>query len=154
MISKIFGRNKKEPEQNSELAAIESKIAKMNLSEMTIFVKEKLEDFQVCEEGLVAVMKRLISSINDERYYLNESDDDSKLKKAFDLVVLVAKHKKVTLRAMELMATFQNQYEKLINDYDKKYKEIYSTRLEKAIESAMATVEAKVALQNKMNLLE
>ena len=154
MISKIFGKKTKEEEKDPKLKELDERIAKMKLTELGSYVKGKIDTLEVSEEGLVAVLERLVSKINDNRYFLDASDDDTKLKKAFELVLLVAKNKKVTLKAMEIIATFKTLYEPLIKAYDKKYKEIYADRLDKAVENAMVIVEAKVSLQNKMNVLE
>lgn len=148
---KIFGKKSAKSDENSEL---KERIGKMNLTELTLYVKGKMEGFALSEEGLVAVLERLLSKINDERYFLDESDDDSKLKKAFELVLLCAKSNKITIKAMELIVKFENQYIKLIKGYDRKYKEIYEDRFKKAIQQATEIIEAKVALQNKMNMID
>ena len=149
MLGKIFGKKSKE-----EIDPLKERISQMNLTELTLYAKEKIEGLEFSEEGLIEVLKRLISKINDERYFLDGSDDDSKLKKGFDLVLLCAKSNKVTIKGMELIAEFVKRYEHLIKVYDKKHKEIYHDRLLKAIETATQIVEMKVALQNKMSVLD
>jgi len=153
MISKIFGKKDAKSVDSKKTKELKERIEKMNLSELTLYVKGKFDGFEVTEEGLIEVLKRLISKVNN-RYFLDASDDDSKLKKAFELVLLCAKSNKVTLKAMELIAEFANYYAKLIREYDRKYKEIYEERLKKAIEQASEIIEAKVALQNKMNMID
>ena len=148
---KIFGKKSGNEKEESEL---KERIGKMNLTELTLYIKGSMEGVELTEEGVVEVLERLLSKVNEERYYLDASDDDSKLKKAFDLVLLCAKSNKVTLKAMELIARFDNQYAKLIKAYDRKHKEIYEDRLKKAIEQATEIIEAKVALQNKMNMID
>ena len=154
MLSKIFGKKDAKNAEDEHLKELKERIARMNLSELTLYVKGKIEGFEPSEEGLVEVLKRLTSKINDERYFLDDSDDDSKLKKGFELVLLCAKSNRVTLKAMELIAEFANLYAKLIKTYDRKYKEIYEERMKKAIENASEIIEAKVALQNKMNMID
>lgn len=149
MLKKIFGK-KQEEESNP----LKERISSMNLSDLTLYVKGKINDFEFSEEGLVEVLNRLLSKISDERYFLDPSDDDSKIKKGFELVLLCAKNNKITLKGIELIAEFIKQYETLIKEYDKKYKEIYIDRLTKSIDTATEIIEAKVALQNKMNMLD
>ncbi len=153
MIGKIFGK-KPQGGDNGEFSQLKERIGKMNLSEMNLYVKGKLEGLPPSEEGIIQVLMRLVSKINAERYFLDPSDDDSKLKKAFDVVLHISKNKMVTLKAMELIANFFQLYESLIHNYDKKYKEIYAERFKKAIDDAMEIIEAKVSLQNRMNILE
>ncbi len=154
MFSKIFGKRDAKSSEDEHLKELQERIAKMNLSELSLYVKGKIDGLELSEEGLVEVLRRLVSKINDERYFLDASDDDSKLKKGFELVIACAKSNKVTLKAMELIAEFANLYAKLIKEYDRKYKEIYEERMKKAIESASEIIEAKVALQNKMNMID
>ena len=151
MISKIFGKKSKEDPSTNEL---KNRIEAMNLSEMNLYVKGRLKGLEVSEEGLIYVMQRLLSKVNDERYYLDASDDPSKLKKGFDLVINIAKNKKVTIKAMELIATFISQYKELIYTYDREHKDIYEERLKKALEYAQEIISAKVAIENRMIALE
>ena len=149
MISKIFKKKK-----NSNSKIFQAKIAKMNLNEMRLYIKDKLEGFPLSEEGLNEVIRRLSSQINNSRYYLDESDDDTKLKKAFDLVLEISKSRKVTFKTVELIAEFIKIYDKLICNYDKNHKDIYYDRLEKSLNIATTMVEAKALLDNKKKLLD
>jgi hypothetical protein len=153
MISKIFGKKKNEKDGDKDIAELEQKISKMNLTDLRLYVRGKL-DVELNEEGLILVLEKLISKINDKRYYLDSSDDDSKLKKAFDIVISIAKSKKVTVKAVELISEFIQTYEKLIKEYDKRNKDIYHDRLMKSVDVATEIIELKVALENKMNILE
>ena len=150
MISKIFGK-KQEDKTDNEL---KEKISNMNLSDLVLYVKEKNTALEVSDEGIVFVLERLISKINENRYFLDESDDDTKIKRAFDLILTISKSRYVTIKAIELIAEFINLYESIIKQYDKKHKEIYEDRLKKSIDNAMVIIDSKVALQNKMNVLD
>ena len=153
MISKIFGKKSKHRSDNKK-SELQERIERMNLTELRLYVKGKMEGLELDEEGVVEVLRRLVSKINEKRYFLDESDDDTKMKKAFDLVLLCAKSNKMTVRAIELIAEFIQRYERLIRIFDKKHKEIYEDRLKKAIDTATTIVEAKVALQNKMSMID
>jgi len=151
MLSKIFKKVKNSNQQKSEL---QLKIEKMNLSELRLYIRDKMEGFSLSEEGLNEVLKRLISKINDSRYFLDNSDDDSKLKKAFELVLNISKSRKVNFKSVELIAAFLYTYDALIREYDQKHKEIYQDRLNKAIDRANMMVEAKTSLDDKQKLLD
>ena len=136
------------------MSELSQRIASMNLSDLNLYAKGKIEGLPPSEEGLSDVLKRLTSQLNENRYFLDESDDDSKLKKAFDLVLYIAKSKKITMDIVEKIVNFTQQYAKLIQVYDKKHKEIYAQRFKKAVEDAGKMLDMKVALQNKMNILD
>lgn len=137
-----------------EKSDVQQKIEKMNLTELRLYIKDKMDGFSLSEEGLNEVLKRLMSKINDSRYYLDQSDDDSKIKKAFDLVLEISKSRKVTFKTVELIAEFIKTYDKLINEYDRNHKEIYHDRFEKSLGIATTMVEAKASLDNKKKLLD
>ena len=155
MFSGILGRKKEEiSEENAEHTALVEKISKMNLTEMRSYIKNKIQDLDVSEDGLNIVMRRLIEKdTKSKKYYLKVDDMDSKKKKAFDLVLSIAQNKKVNLTTIELIQKFMEIYKTIIIEYDKKHKEIYSSRFLDAVNSALASINHKVTLNNKMNIL-
>ena len=151
MFSKILGRAKT-TDTPSEIVV---KISKMTLSDMTSYVKNKIVDEKVDEEGITAVMNRLLSK--DEKtshYYIKADDMDSKLKKAFELVMLVSKNKKVTVRAVELIQDFTTVYGEIIEKYDKDHKEIYGSRLNDALSNSAQLVNDIADINNKMTVIK
>ena len=141
MFSKILGKNKDESDASEHLLEISKKISKMNLTEMKSYVNNKIKDFELCETGLVAVMKRLVLEDEDvSKMYIQIDDMDSKKKKAFELVIAISTNNKVTLTVIELIQEFIEVYEEIIDSYDKEFKQIYKSRLNDAITNGIATV--------------
>ncbi len=155
MFKSILGRKKGDiSQEESAHAALSEKISKMNLTEMRSYVKNSIKDFEVSGDGLTEVMNRLTTEDeNTKQYYLKVDDMDSKKKKAFDLILLVAKNNKINLGTIELIQKFVEIYSKIIKSYDTEYKEIYYSRFEDAINLGLTTINSKVALRNKMNVL-
>jgi hypothetical protein len=151
MLKKFFAKSQ---EKKSELEELREKIFSMKLSDLILYIKGKMEGTPLTEEGVIFVLERLSAKINDKRYFLDNDDDDSKLKKAFDLVITISKSRQVSVKAMEQIAEFYKTYEKLIYEYDRRHKDIYSERIKKAVETAMMMIEGKAALKNKMQILE
>ncbi len=154
MFKGILGRKKEEiSEENSAHAALVEKISKMNLTEMRSYIKNKIQDLEVSEDGLNVVMRRLTEDSKSKKYYLKADDMDSKKKKAFDLVLSIAENKKINLVTVELIQKFIEIYENIIAEYDKEYKEIYASRFVDAVNNALAGINQKMALKNKMDVL-
>ena len=155
MFKGILGRKKEEiSEENSAHAALVEKISKMNLTEMRSYIKNKIQDLDVSEDGLNVVMRRLTEEDSkSKKYYLKADDMDSKKKKAFDLVLSIAENKKINLVTVELIQKFIEIYEKIIAEYDKEHKEIYASRFVDAVNNALAGINQKMALKNKMDVL-
>jgi hypothetical protein len=155
MFSNILGRKKEDiSEEDADHAELIAKISKMNLTEMRTYIKDRIPDFSSDEDGINAVLNRLISqdSKTKERY-IKRDDMDSKKKKAFDLVLAIAEHKKINLVTIELIQKFIEVYREIISDYDKEHKEIYESRFVDAIKNALININEKAALKNKMDLL-
>jgi len=155
MFGNILGRKKEDiSEEDSDHAALVEKISKMNLTEMRSYIKNNIKDFEVNEDGLTEVMHRLTTEDkNTKQYYIKSDDMDSKKKKAFDLVLAIAQNKKINLVTIELIQKFTEIYKEIIDAYDKEYKEIYASRFSDAIKLALANINEKTELKNKLHIL-
>lgn len=141
MFSKMFDKkdkSSKDTQENSELIA---RISKMNLTEMRSYVRDKIPDFKVSKEGLKEVMKRLVKEDpNTSKRYIQPDDMDTKIKKAFDLVLTISTSKKMSIEVIELIQEFILVYKEIIVKYDKDNKDIYGSRLTECINNCIAIV--------------
>ncbi len=152
MFGSILGKKKESSEkENRELI---DKIAKMNLTEMRQYVNNKLGDLEVSEDGLNAILKKLIEKDAKTGFYLKKDDMDSKKKKAFDLVLSMAQNRKINVLTVEYIQKFAETYIDLIRAYDKEYKEIYESRFQNIIDVALANIAKRLKLKNKMDVLQ
>jgi hypothetical protein len=143
MFSKILGKKEK---SNSEVS---SKIAKMNLTDMRAYVRGA----DTTEDGLIEIMNKLLRRDANSKRYTEIGDNDSKIKKMFDVVILVAEHKKITVKAVEQIEEFINLYMDIIKKYDEDNKQIYSSKLKDAINKAINHVNAMAKLNKKLKVL-
>ena len=154
MLSKFLGK-KKESQRDTKNKELKDKISRMKLSDMRVYVKNNIKDFEVSEEGLSEVLKRLITADEKtKKYYIDESDMDEKKKKAFDLVLAILQSPKMNLETIELAQKFLEIYANMIAEFDKKHKQIYTSRFETAMNNAIATMQSLVDLHKKMDVLK
>ena len=155
MFGNILGRNKDEiSEEDKANAEIVQRISTMNLTDMRAYVRNNMKGFESCEDGLVAVMNRLITrDENTSKRYIEIDDMDSKVKKGFELVLSVAAHKKVTVTTVEQIQEFITLYEDVILKFDTAYKQIYSSRLRDSLANSLQTVEMMSDANRRANLL-
>jgi hypothetical protein len=155
MFNKIFGKNSsKEEKIETKDALLLQRLPSMNLTEMRLYVKNNIQEMESTESGLLEVLKRL--TLKDEtslKRYIESDDMDSKIKKAFDLVIVIAEHKKITLDAVELIQEFINVYQEIILNFDRENKQIYESKLRTALEKSIEGVNQRTALQRKMDVL-
>ncbi|QOP40214.1 hypothetical protein [Sulfurimonas marina] len=156
MFGKILGNKSNDIEEGTEIDPnIVERVSKMNLSDMRLYVNNKITGFEISVEGLHEVLKRLINPINDKgEYYLKKDDMDSKKKKAFELILLISKSKKISLGSIELIDKFLEVYKEIIDDYDDRYKEIYHSRFRKAVETAIINMQTISQVNKKLDVLK
>lgn len=153
MFGNILG-NSKDKELENDNSLMINKVAKMNLTEMRSFVNNKVIDLGVSQEGLVEVMKRLtVINKTSSKYYIVTDDMDSKKKKGFELVLLVAKNIHMSADIVEQLQEFIVVYEELIHKYDTENKDIYISRFNDAISLAINNVNKQSELGRKANVL-
>ena len=156
MLRKILGKKSKNDTQEEIVnAQIVEKIAKMNLSDMRLYVNNKITDFEVSIDGINEVLKRLTNPVNAKgEYYLKIDDMDIKKKKAFDLIILIASSKCINLETIELIQKFMEVYQPIIAHCDNENKQINATRIKKAIETAIINIQTISAVHNKLDVLK
>ncbi len=153
MFGNFLGKKKENTAVDKNVHILE-KVSKMNLTEMRSYVNNKVIDFEISEAGLCAVMKKLtVANEATSKTYLQIDDMDSKKKKGFDLVLMIANNKHISVEVVELMQSFIGVYEDLIGKFDKDYKEIYSSRFTDAISLAIKNVNIQSELQRKEKVL-
>ena len=154
MFGKLLGKSEENSDSDSEYEEVFQKISKMNLTEMRSYVNNNIKDFEVSKEGLLAVMNRLVKEDEDTpNRYIKDDDMDSKIKKAFELVLIVASSKKICIATIEIIQEFTEVYAEIIAKYDTEYKQIYSSRFKDAIENAVNLVGELTKIEKKMGVL-
>lgn len=145
MLGNIFASKKKENNAD-ENSHITERVSKMNLIDMRLYVRNGIKDFEISEFGIQEVTHKVSN-------YLHSDDMPTKKKKAFDLIILISKSKKVTINAVEEIQNFLEINKEIIEAYDKEFKEIYASRLNDAFTVALQSVDERTKLQNKMSVL-
>lgn len=155
MFANILGKNKKEINNDEKHQLIVEKVSKMNLSDMRTYVNNKLDNCSVCDDGLIEIMKRLnTKDENTEKAFIEDDAMDSKKKKAFDLVILVASKIKTSVLAVELVQEFMEIYKEMIKKYDKVNKQIYKDKLQTALKGSIKTINLMSDLSRKDKLFK
>jgi len=156
MFKKFLGKSETElSDEEKSKQELKQKISKMNITEMRSYVNNKIPNLEVSDQGLVLVMKNLVVADSEsEKFYLKEDDMDSKKKKAFDLVLVVAKSKKINIKVVELIQNFTVIYEEMIKKFDTDYKDIYASRFADALKLGLKNLNKVEDLKLKMNVLK
>lgn len=153
MFSKLLGKNTKNSDESDN--EIGRRISKMDLNDMRYYVNNKIDDFQICDDGLIEIMNRLLSVNEKTSHRFIEMDAmDTKIKKAFDLVILVAKSKKITVVTVELIQKFIELYADIIEEFDNNNRQTYESKLKKSLSEAILTVNGMLELKEKMDYLD
>ncbi|MDY0117768.1 MAG: hypothetical protein RBR59_09340 [Sulfurimonadaceae bacterium] len=148
MFKRFLKKKDKTPENLEEL---HKKISAMDLTSMRTFINNKEE---ITEEGLIEVLKRVISkNETTSKRYIEIDDMDIKIKKSFDLVLSIASNKKITIKAIELIQEFLTVYNHIIEKYDRDNKQIYGSKLKEAVEMAVLNMVEIANIKRKLDFL-
>jgi len=155
MLSKLLGKLKNEnaevDEDKKELIKV---IQKMNLTDMRHYVNNKNTKYTVSEFGLGEILHKLIiKDKNTDKRYINEGDENSKIKKCFDIVLSISTNQAMTANTVELIIEFKDTFEDIIKKYDHDNKDIYSSRFSDAIANAINNATYKAKLQTEIKVV-
>ncbi|DAB30484.1 MAG TPA: hypothetical protein CFH84_03830 [Sulfurimonas sp. UBA12504] len=154
MFESLFGKKHTLSAEAQTNAHITEKISQMNLTDMRAYLNNRITGFNVCEFGLSEVMKKLIFIDEEsEQRYLKADDMDTKIKKAFDLVLMIAVHKKISITTVEYIQEFLEVYKEIIEKFDRRNKQIYASKLHEALKTSINGVHSIEELKNKMQVL-
>ena len=152
MFKKLLGKSEVS-DQNSDKALLEY-ILKAGVTDLRSLLLGQIEKFSVDENLVVEVLKKMsFFDENSKKRFLESSDADTKLKKAFDAIITAANSKKISVEAVELIQKFIHIHTDLIEDFDKRNKQIYMHKLTKALETSIINVEQITTYMNKMSVI-
>ncbi len=154
MFGKLLGKTKDESIVDDKHRDIIEKISKMNLSDMRFYVNNKLKDYEITEYGISEIIRRLISKHETTSARFIEIDAmPAKIKKAFDLVIVISKSKKLTVVSTELIQEFITMYDDIIKKFDEDNKQIYASKLDTALSQSVIKIIETAELKRKMKIL-
>ncbi len=152
MLNKLLGKKEKKTKDNTK--ELQEYLSKIGVSEIRSLLLGQVEKFPVDEVMIVEILKKMThEDAKTEKKFLESSDNDIKLKKAFDTVITAANNKKITIEAIELIQKFIQMYKDIIEEFDKRNKQIYMHKLTKAIEGSLEIVAQITAYANKMAVI-
>ncbi len=152
----MFGKLLKKSEKTSGNSSKEfhEYLYSIGVSDMRNLLLGQIIKFPVDEEMIIEILKRMThTDEKTNKRFLESSDADIKLKKAFDTIITAASSKKMSVEAIELIQKFILMYTDLIDGFDTRNKQIYMHKLTKAIELSINTVEQLTAYLNKMAVI-
>jgi len=155
MFGKILGKKKDEVSVEDKMhSEIIQRVSKMNLTDMRAYINNRMGNFEVNEDGLIEILRRITTkNAETSKRYIEIDDMDSKIKKSFDLVISIASHSKITVVAVELIQDFITLYDDVIAKFDKDNKQIYESKLKDALSRAIGNIGEMSDLKRKMNIL-
>jgi len=141
MFKNLLGKKTSSSNEPKEVLELREKISKMNLTEMKTYINNRISDLKVSSQGLVEVLSKLTTEDEKtKKFYIKSDDNDTKKKKAFDLVISIASNKQINLAVSEQIRVFIELYSDMIKEYDYDHKQIYYSRLKKALQVSLQNI--------------
>lgn len=155
MFKNILGKKKLSSTESKEVVELREKISKMNITEMKSYINNRISDLKVSSQGLVEVLDRLTKEDEKtKKRYLKPDDDDMKKKKAFELVISIASNKQITLEVSDKIRVFIETYSEMVKEFDFKYKQIYASRLKKALDVSLLNISKMSTIKMTSDFLD
>lgn len=155
MFDKIKNKNSGETEEDTVFTAL---IASWNLTEIKTYLQNKNPDFPLSSRGIDTVLNRFTSQEKPSDKYPNGKrmveldDNDVRIKKAFDIILLLSKSSHLSMESVEKMERFRELHCDVIEKFDKQNAQTYEHKLKEAIANAIILVEAKKGIENSLNV--
>ncbi len=143
MFKSFFCKKDKKSSQNNQNNELKQKILKMNLTEKKAYVENKISSMPMSQDGVVTILNSLINQdSNTKQRYLKSDDNDTKVKKALDLIISISTYSEITQELIKLIEKFEKTYENIIEKFDIDNNLTYSFKIRTIIQN----------YQNGMNL--
>ena len=155
MFKKILGRKKGNAKEDSNYSELVQQISKMDLTEKKSYVNNRISSMPICRDGLAEVLESLIRlDKKTNTRYLKIDDDDTKIKKGFDLAIAISTNNLITFPVIKTLQEFVDVYSEIIKKFDIDNKQTYEGKLKKAVENAILTIGAIADIHNSSDLLK
>ena len=152
MLGSILGKKSKKNEKvENEFI---HKLATMDATEMRLYVNDRLDKFELDSVGLAEIMKKILNKNSEDKEYLDLESFESKVKKVFDLVILISKNKHLSVPVVEMIQEFITKYDDVIKKYDHDNKQTYESKLNDALSNAVKRIDEINELTSKMDYLK
>jgi len=159
MFGKMFDKIKKSKETTEDSQSIyKDLVASWNITEMRAYLQNKNADFPMNVEGIDAIVERFAfqekpsDKFPKGKRLLELNDNDVRVKKAFDVVVLLSSNLLLSLEGVEKLEKFRMLHEDVIEQFDKRNAQTYNHKLKDAIAQAIVMVEAKKGLEKRLDV--
>jgi len=155
MFKKILGRKSTGSVDDKNHSELVQKIAKMDLTEKKAYVNNKNSSMPATRDGVAEVLNSLIRlDKKTNQRYLKMDDHDGKIKKGFDLAILISTHNLITFPVIKTLQEFEEVYKNLIDKFDTDNKQTYKGKIKKAIQNAVLTIGVIADIHNSSDLLK
>jgi hypothetical protein len=155
MFKKILGRSDADKASDKEYSELAQKIAKMDLTEKKAYINNKISNMPVTRDGLAEVLNSLIKlDKKTNTRYLKMDDNDAKIKKGFDIAIVISTHSLITFPVIKMLQEFEEVYKDIIEKFDTDNKQTYKSKLKKAVQNAVLTIGAIADIHNSSDLLK
>lgn len=131
----------------------------LSLTDLRRYINGEDPTHPPSEAMLIDVLKHVMNRETPSEAFpqgkrcVDTNDNDVRIKKLLDLGLSIARSKKVGVESLAMLLEFIDMYDDIIEDYDTRHKEIYKTRFLEQVKSAITTVETKMHLHDKFQLL-
>ncbi len=131
-------------------------VATWNLTQMHEYVMCKNEKYICVHAGFNAILEKFNHHKTEDKEHpkgrreFESSDRPERLKKAFDLVIIISRHPRSNIKTMKAIQTFLKTYMDVITAYDKANSTEYKKKLLQSFRLGLLNIERRIQRKKRM----
>jgi hypothetical protein len=122
-------------------------ISSWDKEKIKAYVYNHNKEYPVSDAGMAAVLERFIQT---DEFKIGTMSEDQKT--GFDIVLAIARNKKIYFQTTDLIYEFIKYYEEVIHYYDRQSAQTYYHKLVTAYEKSVSMVNKKLEIEQEIRI--
>lgn len=128
-------------EREKKITQMRRVVSSWDKKELQAYVYNHNKSYPCSDAGMAAILERFTECNEFQIGHMSEE-----LKAGFDIVLSIARNKKITLLTTDLIFDFIKSFEEVIHNYDRQSAQTYYHKLINAYEKSIELVNAKIEI--------
>jgi len=134
-------------ERDNKIKQMRKVISRWDKKELQDYVFNKNKTHPSSDAGMAAILERFIDT---NEFQIGHMSED--LKVGFDIILSIAKNKRIYFHTTDLIYMFVKHFEDVIHSYDRQSAQTYYHKLIKAYENSVNMVRRKLEIEKEIRV--
>ena len=141
---------------NKRLKQMQEVMSTWNLTDMYQYAMCKNEQYVCNFVGFNAILEKFNTHTTEDKNFpkgrreFESSDRPERVKKGFDIVIILCKHPRSNIKTMKAIQVFIKRYMDVIREYDEKNSERYREKILKSFRQGLINIERNIKRKKRI----